>query len=277
VLFEDLHRPDDALAELAAIPPRGGGGQTSAAQELRVRILLASGDRGAAAAALKRIAADPDTTVAYLGRYGLGRLAFLAGKYDESVKILSDLAEKHPSSAWANDALELAMDEKGAMPEGSGPLGLYRSAVFDRSRGELPAAADSLAEIGKRFPASYLAPRALFMKGEIEIDSAAPAAPAAGSPGVGGRGPGGPAVGGLAAARADFTKLAESYPLHDLAPRSLERLAELEARENPGEAVAQYARLMELYPDYPFMERVRERYIELGKTVGAEAPKKGSK
>ncbi len=252
VLFEDLHRPDEALRELAALPPRSDA-QTPEALELRVRILLASPDRGEAATVLKRMAADADTTVAFPGRYGLGRLAFLGGRYDESVKILSDLAEKHPSSAWANDALELAMDEKGAMGEGGGALAPYRGAVLAQSRGEFAAAIDSLAALGKRYPESSLAPRALFMKAEIEAAAARDAA------------------------RADFAKLAETWPLHDLAPRSLERLAELEGRDNPGEAVAQYGRLMERYPDYPFIERVRERYIALGKTTGAEAPKKGSK
>jgi hypothetical protein len=33
---------------------------------------------------------------------------------------------------------------------------------------------------------------------------------------------------------------------------------------------------MERYPDYPFMERVRGRYVELGKSAGA-APKEESK
>lgn len=262
VLFEDLHKPDEALNELAALPPRTDA-QTPEVLELRVRILLASPDRSEAATVLKRIAADADTTVAFLGRYGLGRLAFLGGRYGESVKILSDLAEKHPSSAWANDALELAMDEKGAMGEGDGALASYRGAVLAQSRGEFAAAMDSLAALGKRYPESSLAPRALFMKAGIEADSGASGAATA--------------VALRDAARADFAKLAETWPLHDLAPRSLEQLAELEGRDNPGEAVAEYGRLMERYPDYPFIERVRERYIALGKTSGAEAPKKGSK
>ncbi|MGD1047298.1 MAG: tetratricopeptide repeat protein [Candidatus Krumholzibacteriaceae bacterium] len=261
VLFEDLHRSDEALSELAAIPP-GSDAQTPEVVELRMRILLASPNRSEAATVLKRMAADPDTAVACLGRYGLGRLAFLGGRYDESVKILSDLAEKHPSSAWANDALELAMDEKGAMGEGGGALAPYRGAVLAQSRGEFAAAIDSLAALGVRYPESSLAPRALFLKAEIEADAGASGDVHAAAP---------------AAARADFARLAETWPLHDLAPRALERLADLEGRDNPGEAIVQYGQLMERYPDYPFIERVRERYIALGKTTGAESPKKGPK
>jgi hypothetical protein len=34
---------------------------------------------------------------------------------------------------------------------------------------------------------------------------------------------------------------------------------------------------MERYPDYPFMERVRGRYVALGKAAGLPAPKEGAK
>ena len=263
VYFEDMHKPAEALSELATVGRRNVA-RRQEVEELRGRILLASGNWGGAAAEFSRLAADADTNVALLGRYGLGRLAFLAGKYEESVKTLSDLAEKHPSSPWANDALELAMDVKGAMPEAPGALGLYRAAVLGRSRGDRAAALDSLAALERRFPGSSLAPRAIFMKGEIEAESGAPEAGAGG-------------ISALDAARADFTRLVESYPLHELAPRALERLAELAARENPAEALARYGALMERYPDYPFMERVRERYVALGKTAGSPSPEKGSR
>jgi tetratricopeptide (TPR) repeat protein len=257
VYFEDLHKPGEALAELSKVGRRNVV-QRLEAEELRGRILLASGNWKDAAAELGRLAADADTSVALLGRYGLGRLAFLAGRYEESVKTLSELAEKHPSSPWANDALELAMDVKGAVPEGPGALGLYRAAALERSRGNRPAAIDSLAALEMRFPGSSLAPRSTFMKAEIEEESAA-----------------------LDAARADFARLVENHPLHELAPRALERLAEMAARANPAEALARYGTLMERYPDYPFMERVRavprERYVALGKTAGPPAPEKGSR
>ena len=269
VYFEDMHISGEALAELSNVGKRDVLLRLEA-EELRGRILLASGDWKDAAAGLGRIAADADTSVAFLGRYGLGRLAFLAGRYEESVKTLSDLAEKHPASPWANDALELAMDVKGAMPEGPGALGLYRAAVLAHSRGESAAALDSLAALGRRFPESSLAPRALFMKGEIEAESAALGGTAGGA-----GDPSGAAA--IAAARADFTRLVESHPLHELAPRALERLAELAAREDPVEALSRYGTLMERYPEYPFMERVRERYVALGKTAAPPAPEKGSK
>jgi tetratricopeptide (TPR) repeat protein len=265
VLYEDQRRPAEALAELANAKRRDGPRRLEI-EELRVRILLASENQGAAAADLGRVAADADSSVALLGRYGLGRLAFLAGRYDESVKTLSEVAEKHAGSRWANDALELAIELQQALPEGRGALDLYRAAALTRSRGAPAAALDSLAALERRYPASSLAPRAIFVKGEIEAET-----------------------GAVAAAAADFAKLVESYPLHELAPRALERLAGLAEGERPAEALSTYGALMERYPDYPFMERVRGRYVTLGKATGPAgspgaaapaappAPKKGSK
>ncbi len=281
MLYEDQRRPEEALAELANAGRRDSP-QRLEVEELRVRILLASNNPKQAAAELGRVAADADSNVALLGRYGLGRLAFLAGRYDESVKTLSEVAEKHPGSPWANDALELGIEVQQAIPEGRGALDLYRAAVLARARGARAEAIDSLGALERRFPASSLAPRAIFTKGDVEAELAGGAAGARG-PGAGGS-TGAPDH--LAAARADFARIVESYPLHELAPRALERLAGLAERERPAEALSTYGTLMERYPDYPFMERVRGRYVALGKAAGPgdaaapagpSAPKKGSK
>ncbi len=283
VLFDDFRRPDEALGELDGVRWRSDDGMMTEAAKLRVRILLASSNGEEAARELARLAAD--SRLAPLGRYGIGRLNFLTGKYGEAVKVLSELAEKHPSSEWANDALELAMDVKGATPEGTGALDLYRAAILATERGNYVAAIDSLAALETRHPSSSLAPRAIFMKAELEAalggSDAAPGASGAelDSPGAP---PPAAAEGGvsasamLEAARADFTRLAERFSLHDLAPRALEKLAGLAERRNPGEAIKQYGMLMERYPDYPFMERVRERYIALGKSSEPATEKKGT-
>ena len=286
VLFEDLQKPEEALKELEGIAGRSEG-RTAEASELRVRILLASSSSEEAAKNLVRLAAEPDSTRALLGKYGIGKLNFLTGKYGEAVKALSELAEQHPSSAWANDALELAMEIKKALPEGTGALHLYGSAVRASGRGSYVDAIDSLAALEERYPLSSLVPRAIFMKAELEavpeasggVWEAAGAATA--TPGGAATAPGDFAPSSmLDAARSDFTRLAERYPLHDLAPRALEELAGLAEREDPDGAIKQYGELMERYPDYPFMERVRERYIALGKTAPSTMPgplKKGQK
>ena len=67
--------PGEALAELSNVGIRNFA-QRLETEELRGRILLASGDWAEAAAALGRLAADADTSVAFLGRYGLGGSRF---------------------------------------------------------------------------------------------------------------------------------------------------------------------------------------------------------
>jgi tetratricopeptide (TPR) repeat protein len=271
VLFEDLHEPEEALKELDRIAGRSDG-RTTEASELRVRILLASSSSEEAAKDLMRLAAEPDSTRALLGKYGIGKLDFITGKYGEAVKALSELAEKHPSSAWANDALELAMEIRKALPEGTGALHLYRSAIRASGRGSYVDAIDSLAALEERYPLSSLVPRAIFMKAELE---AAPVASSGARDAAGAAtAPGDFASSSmLDAARSDFTRLAERFPLHDLAPRALEELAGLAEREDPDGAIKQYGELMERYPDYPFMERVRGRYIALGKTAPSTTPR----
>jgi hypothetical protein len=75
------------------------------------------------------------------------------------------------------------------------------------------------------------------------------------------------------AAVADYTKLTERFPLHELAPRSLERIADMAERRSAAEAIKDYGVIMERYPDYAFLERVREKYITLGKAApGGTAP-----
>jgi tetratricopeptide (TPR) repeat protein len=252
ILFEDLHRGDEALAELDRIPRRAGA-RSLGTEELRMRALLASADRDAAARRLDELAADPDSNAARIGEYGLGALAFRKGAYGAAVKTLSELAEKHPASAWANDALEAAIEIRGGLQEGTGALDLYRAAVAAAERGRRGEAIDSLSALERRHPESALAPRAVFMRAEIEAGAAR-----------------------RSAARADFERVAEKFPAHELAPRALERIAALVEEEGAGAALEAYGVLMERYPDYPFMERVRERYAALARETG-QAPGKGTK
>jgi tetratricopeptide (TPR) repeat protein len=242
VLFEDLHKPDDALAQLDGVAWRTGRSAPDAAG-LRVRALLATGDWGKAEKELKILASSKDSSMAILGRYGLGRMRFLMGSYDGAVASLSALAELHPESPWANDALETAIAVKEAIGD-KGALDLYRSAALASERGEYARALDSLAALRERFPQSKLGPRALFMTADIEAAS-----------------------GRSDAAVADFTRLTELFPLHELAPRALERIADMAQGKSPAEAIKDYGVIMERYPDYAFLERVRDKYISLGKAT----------
>ena len=160
MLFEDLQRCGEALAELDRVV-RGDGPRSLEVERLRMRAHLASGDAEAAARALSALAADPDSNAARIGEYGLAALAFQRGAYEAALKAFSDLAERHPASPWANDALEAALEISSALPEGRSALDLYRAAVAARGRGEEEAAVDSLAALERRHPGSALIPRAV--------------------------------------------------------------------------------------------------------------------
>lgn len=239
ILLDDLHRPEEAVRELGRAP-RVEPGRMLETERLRVRALLASRDTAAARMRLAALAADRDSSAAIAGAYGLGALAFRRGAYGESVQLLSAVAEKHPQSEWTNDAIELALEVRAALADGGGALDLYRAAVSARERGERRAALDSLAAIELRYPASALAPRAMFTRGEIEAEA-----------------------GAFDLARARFAEVSERFPAHELAPRALERLAGLEERESAAAAAERYGTIMERYPHYPFLDRVRERYVAL--------------
>ena len=265
VYFEDLHRPGGG----ARGARRTSGGGTSPGGWRRRSFACASFSRRGTGTTpppgSSRLAADADTSVALLGRYGLGRLAFLAGQ-------IRGIGE---------DAL-------GSRREASvEPMGERRPRARDGREGGDAGRARRARPVPRR-RARALARR---VRGGARLPRRAREAfpriepRAAGDIHEGGdrggvrraRGRRGRIRRRLDAARADFTRLVESYPLHELAPRALERLAELAAREDPAEALSQYGTLMERYPEYPFMERVRERYVALGKSAGPPAPKKGSK
>ena len=246
VQLEGLRSPELALLTLDRVRWRGKE-QRYRVEELRVRALLASGDWKRAKAWLDVLAVTPDSANAVLARYGLGRLAFFERNYGESIEILSGLAEKHPENRWANDALETAMMTKAALNEGTGAIDLYRAALLAGERGEFAAAIDTLVVLDERHAASVLAPRALFLRAEYEESAGHPER-----------------------AVDTFTRLAESYPLSELAPRALERTGLLLMEAQPGEAEKRFKQIMARYPDDPFLERVRTRYMALRKSTGEE-------
>jgi tetratricopeptide (TPR) repeat protein len=237
--LDGLHSPEEAFMTLERAKWRGMD-QRYKAEELRVRAGLATMNWPRIKKWLDVFIVSPDSTIAALGRYGLGKLAFLRGDYDKSVEILSGLAEAQPSSKWANDALETAMMVRAALNDGGGGLDLYRAAILAGERGELAAAIDSLEMLEVRHPHSVLGPRALFLRAGFEESA--------------GRRDG---------ALRDFSRLAERYALHELAPRALERVGLILAEGQPEEAEKHFKTIMERYPNDPFLERVRMRYMAL--------------
>ena len=68
-----------------------------------------------------------------------------------------------------------------------------------------------------------------------------------------------------------YSRLADTYPLHELAPRALERIALLLGEVRPEEAERRFEQIMSRYPNDPFLERVRMHYMTLRKSEPAAA------
>ncbi|UCF04372.1 MAG: tetratricopeptide repeat protein [bacterium] len=248
--LDDLYRPGEALKTLEAF--KKWKGQTRhTIEELRIRAFLASREWPSARKRFKELTASRDSTIVVLGRYGTGMMQFLKGEYDEAVKELSELAERYSWSPWANDALETAVMIKSAMEEGKGALDLYRTASIKQGTGDFYEAIRSLDKLESSFEGSVLAPRAILLRADLEAR-----------------------VGRSADAEKDLVYLAEHYPLHELAPRALENLGDIAMNDRPGEAARRYGEIIERYPDDPFIERVRNKYIALKKNLDEEGERK---
>ncbi|MCK4236091.1 MAG: tetratricopeptide repeat protein, partial [Candidatus Krumholzibacteria bacterium] len=246
VQLEDLFMPDEAIETLDCAKWRNGR-LARTAEEVRVRALLASGRWEVAKRRLWLLSKVADSTLATLGSYGLGRLHFLKGDYGKAVSELSELARRHAQSPWANDALETAMMVQSAMEQREEPLDLFRAALVAEGRGDLGEAIEHLEALEAGFTQSVLSPRALFLRAELKKR-----------------------LGLKDQAEADLVRLAEKFPLHELAPRALEMLGDLMKDKRPGEAAARYGEIIERYPDDPFLERVRTKYIALRKLFSGD-------
>ena len=246
IFLEDLHRPREAIAALEGVR-FASRRQSIRAEEIRMTALVRAGDWEGVGRRAAFLAASGDSAKAAIGLYGKGLASFFRGEYGEAVDVMSGLAETHPGSRWANDALETAILVEEARAEGTGPLDCYREALALEAAGSPAAAADSLGAFIERYPASALIPRALYERAGLDIAT----------------GREGRAIDGL-------RSLAELHPLSELAPRALERLAGLERGRDRGRAMELYEAILERYPDDPFLERVRRAYMALRREAEEE-------
>ncbi len=260
ILADDLNRPEEAVRVLEQVKPAGPGGMPLPALELLSDVLLVSGKWDRAEREFDRMTGSSDSMVVALGRYQLGQLAFVRGEFDQAVEKLSGFAREHTWSKWANDALDRSIllkralneenEQKGDSIGGKKTLELYRRAVMARERGDREKATADLSRITENYPSSSLAPVALYRIAEIKQES-----------------------GQLEIAAEYFNRLSEEYLLHELAPGALERIAGIKEENESEEAMRLYQEIMKRYPDYPFMERIRDRYVALSKWMdsGEEA------
>lgn len=247
VLQEYLYKSEEALVCLDRAGFVSKRGRLES-ESLRMKALLASDDLEKAKIRFEKLASEPDSSMAVLGRFGQGMLHYLSGEYEKSIAELSDLAEECPWSEWANDALETAMLTKSALEEGTGSLNLYALSEKEQSRGRFEAAARALDSLETAFPGSVILTRAVYMKGLVKEKA-----------------------GKVDEARQILMGLVENHPMDDYAPRALEELGRMAEKASPDSAAVFYGRVLERYPEYPFIARIRRRYIALKKTAGGGA------
>ena len=244
VLIEDLHEPAKALEVLRKAIWKSKEARLRC-EELTMESLIALGDWDALRKEFKQVASQKDSTFSVLGAYALGAASFYSGGFDDAMKRFSDLAKKYPWSKWANDALRFSlMIKKAEMAKAMRPLVMYRNSILLEKRGDFVGAIDSLNALSVQYRDAFIAPEALWDRARIEIE-----------------------VGLEDAAVKDLQRITESYALSGQAPKALERLASLIEPKDVGEAVKYYSMILERYPDYPFIDRVRKRFIELRKSM----------
>jgi len=246
ILLERRYDPGGALEALRRA--RWLSPQTAAEGErLRMKALLAAGRYDEARVRFSQLASSPDSTLAEMALYGEGMALFYRGEFPAARDTLAGLAERRPSSEWANDALETAVLIKQAEREQDGPLDLLRAGLAAGAAGRSAEGADSLDALAGRYPRSVLAPRALF-EAALLLERA----------------------GRDDEARERFERIADRYPLDRYAPRAMERLAMSLERSDPAGAADWYAVLIERYPQDPWTTRVRERYRRVREELDAQ-------
>lgn len=244
ILLERLHMPEEALQALAGVRWTSPG-TLRESEELRMLAFLGSGRLDEGKAWFVKLEASPDSSLAATGKYGSGMADFYAGEYSSAAGKLAEMAERYPWSKWANDALDAAYICRIGMDEDPAFLDLYASALRAEAKGEFSEAAEVLDKAAARFPESSLLTRAIFLKGCMKES-----------------------LGMKEEAKEVFLGLVEEFPEDEFAPRALERAGEMEERGAAGEAARLYARILEEYPGYPFLARIRKRYVGLSARPG---------
>jgi tetratricopeptide (TPR) repeat protein len=186
--------------------------------------------------------------LAQAGTYYTGLRLCLTGDYETARDTLSYMAEEVPSSPYTNDAIETAwIVEEGLLFESSS-LGAWFQAWQAEMIGDTTAVLDKLGEIVSKPVHEALRPRALFKLGRSLRQR-----------------------GDLDLAVAALKRFLDEYPAEDLRPDVQREIATIYefGYEQYDKALREYENVLMTYPDYAFLDEVREdvrrlRYIVHG-------------
>jgi tetratricopeptide (TPR) repeat protein len=171
------------------------------------------------------------------GWYYTGMLLAFRGEFDAARDTLTALAETDPASPYANDAIENAWIIQEALQYGSESLPVFMSARQAEMVGDTTTAIAKLRTIAEGPIQDALRPRALYALGQILFES-----------------------GDLDGSLARYQQFLKEYtqdPLRPEVQRSIARLYEQGYSEYE-KALREYEVVLMLYPDYAFLDEVRE-------------------
>lgn len=244
VSLEHLHDPEAALRAVDSGAWRHAN-LAREAQAIRLEAIMLSGRWDEAMKRFAALEASPDSSLAVSGKYGRGMVLFHRGEFEESAKVLSEVAAEAPGSRWANDALETAVLIRRAEMDDPAVLAAFASAMTAGGSGRFGEAAESLASAAARYPHSPLAPEALY-ESALMLERA----------------------GRRGESVAMLERISEGYPLSRAAPRAVETLAAVLEEDDPEESARWYALFLERYGEDPWVTRVRGRYMRHRKRLG---------
>lgn len=245
ILVDRLYRPEEALESLKGIAPRGER-ERARVDELMMKAWLASGRYDEADRWFDGLLSSPDSVRVALASFGQAMTSLYRQEWENAAGSFSELAEKFVWSPWANDALEHAVTIKKSMMSGTGPLTALVKARKLKARGRLEEAAALAVGVFESFPDSPAAPEAAWTGAECLL-----------------------LLGRQEEALDLLASVISKAPLSGSAPRALEKTGSILEPGDPAGAASAYRRLIEDYPGYPFIARVRSRYLVLaGKDVG---------
>ncbi len=245
-LVDQMRKPREALSTLQ------GTGFVSAEdirEKARIEAFSLLGCRDPMAEErFEEMSSHPDSVIAALGKFASATLSFLDGEFEKAMTGYSKLAEEYPSSDWANDALDMAIMIKKSLKGHGGSLILFSKAAGLESRGEFDEAVSVLDSMIADFPGSPAVAKGVYLKARIlELK--------------GDRGSAGEAL----------LWFSEEYPLGDRAPEALEKLAVMVDADFPDSSAAILGKILERYPEYVFISRIREKYISANRAKEEKA------
>lgn len=239
LLFRHMHDPAAAYDYyMTFVDQSSPGPETSQAVREAGRCLLALGDYKTARDHFQGLAYSPGELDQGTAAYYLALIDFLEGKTEDAFKGFTEFAESYPHLPEANDALETAWVLQRARQENEKLVEVLVELEKTRLAYEVEDTIRLLTQVVADYREAFVRAKALRAKGDLECGA-----------------------GEFDQALVTYRTLLEDYPDHRLAPVAMQGMAEiyLDGLDDPKKALFEYEMILSRYPDYLFLDEVRER------------------